>query len=294
MFAKEAKNAGYDVPFCLAEFSGDHFIVTPNEIKGAFCQVSSLRQGREQETAATEMSVPGEPLPPARPLPPGVRLGYNRSQRMRKLRCAAAGPAGACSALAPGAAAGLPDVLAPENDNEARLNRLQPPDQVLDAIGVRPGMTVAEIGAGRGRYAVQLAVRVGPAGRVYAEDIDAAALDHLRRRCPRWGLEHVEVILGDVTDPKLPPGRLDLIWIVSSYHHFDDPVALLRRARSALKPGGRLAIGEWITIRESRTARHDTSENIIRQVESAGYPLERTETFLKENNFLIHLFRSFR
>ena len=182
------------------------------------------------------------------------------------------------------------DVLTPENANEERLNRLQPPDKVLDAIGVRPGMTVAEIGAGRGRYAVQLAVRVGPTGRVYAEDIDAGALDHLRQRCRRWRLENVEVILGDVTDPKLPPAQLDLIWIVSSYHHFDDPVALLRHALSALKPGGRLAIGEWISIHEP--GRHDaTSEDIIRQMETAGYTLERTETFLKANNFLIYLFR---
>ncbi|HUU04268.1 MAG TPA: class I SAM-dependent methyltransferase [Patescibacteria group bacterium] len=183
-----------------------------------------------------------------------------------------------------------PGVLTPENANEARLNRLQPPEKVLDAIGVRPGMAVAEIGAGRGRYAVQLAVRVGPGGRVYAEDINAAALDHLQKRCRRWKLENVEVILGDVTDPKLPPEQLDLIWIVSSYHHFDDPVALLRRARKALKPGGRLAIGEWISINE--VGRHGTtSENIVKQMETAGYALERIETFLKENNFLIYLFR---
>ena len=183
-----------------------------------------------------------------------------------------------------------PGVLTPENANEARLNRLQPPARVLDAIGVKPGMAVAEIGAGRGRYAVQLAVRVGPSGRVIAEDIDAAALDHLRRRCRRWGLKNMEVVLGDVTAPKLPPAQLDLIWVVSSYHHFDDPVALLRRARPALKPNGRLAIGEWISI--SETGRNGTtSENIIKQMESAGYVLERIETFLKENNFLIYLFR---
>ncbi len=183
-----------------------------------------------------------------------------------------------------------PGVLTPENANEARLNRLQPPDKVLDAIGARPGMTVAEIGAGHGRYAVQLAVRVGPNGRVYAEDIDPEALAHLRRRCRRWGLENVEAVLGEVIDPKLPAARLDLIWIVSSYHHFDDPVALLRNARFALKPGGRLAIGEWISIHE--TGRQgSTPESIIKQVESAGYVLVRTETFLKENNFLIYLFR---
>jgi len=192
--------------------------------------------------------------------------------------------------LSPGMAASQADVLTPENDNEARLNRLQPPDKVLDAIGVRPGMTVAEIGAGRGRYAVQLAVRVGPTGRVYAEDIDEAALDHLRQRCRRWRLENVEVVRGDVADPKLPPAELDLVFIISSYHHFDDPVALLRRARAALKPAGRLAIGEWITIRE--TDRHETtSENIIKQMETAGYVLERMDTFLKVNNFLIYIFR---
>jgi ubiquinone/menaquinone biosynthesis C-methylase UbiE len=190
----------------------------------------------------------------------------------------------------PEVAGGPVDVLTPEGANEARLNRLQPPDKVLDAIGVRPGMTVAEIGAGRGRYAVQLAVRVGPVGKVYAEDIDAQALDHLRQRCRRWQLENVEVILGDVADAKLPPAQLDMIWIVSSYHHFDDPVALLRRARSALKPGGRLAIGEWITIREPGR-QGATSKRIIEQVETAGYALERVDPFLKANNFLIYIFR---
>jgi ubiquinone/menaquinone biosynthesis C-methylase UbiE len=189
-----------------------------------------------------------------------------------------------------GTAEEKPGVLTPENANEARLNRLQPPAKVLDAIGARPGMTVAEIGAGRGRYAVQLAVRVGPVGKVYAEDIDAQALDHLRQRCRRWQLENVEVILGDVADAKLPPAQLDMIWIVSSYHHFDDPVALLRRARSALKPGGRLAIGEWITIREPGR-QGATSKRIIEQVETAGYALERVDPFLKANNFLIYIFR---
>lgn len=183
-----------------------------------------------------------------------------------------------------------PSVLTPENANEARLNNLQPPAKVLDAIGVRPGMIVAEIGAGQGRYAVQLAVRVGRSGRVYAEDIDADALDYLLRRCLRWGLENVTVVHGDVNDPKLPANQLDLIWVVSSYHHFDDPVALLRQARPALKPNGVLAIGEWISVNE--TGRHGTtSENINKQMASAGYILERTETFLKANNFLIYLFR---
>lgn len=176
-------------------------------------------------------------------------------------------------------------VLTPESANEARLNRLQPPVQVMDAIGVVPGMIVAEIGAGRGRYVVQLAVRVGESGKVYAEDIDAAALRYLEKRCERWELENVVTILGDVTDPKLPEGELDLIFVISSYHHFEDPVALLRNARSALKPDGKLAIGEWL-------GRSGTPpEKLESQMNAAGYKLERTETFLKANNMYIYIFR---
>jgi ubiquinone/menaquinone biosynthesis C-methylase UbiE len=179
-------------------------------------------------------------------------------------------------------------VLEPETSNEARLNRLQPPDQVMDAIGVKPGMVVAEIGAGRGRYVVQLAVRVGDTGKVYAEDIDEGALQHLDSRCRRWGLDHVETVLGEVSDPKLPESRLDLIFVISSYHHFDDPVALMRAARPALKPDGILAIGEWLP----KDGRHFASpEEMEAQLKEAGYTLERIETFLEENNMYIYIFR---
>lgn len=181
-------------------------------------------------------------------------------------------------------------VLAPENANEARLNRLQPPDKVMDAIGIVPGMVVAEIGAGRGRYVVQLAVRVGESGKVYAEDIDAAALRYLEKRCERWNLKNVETILGGITDPKLPEGELDLIFIISSYHHFDDPIALLRNARSALKPDGRLAIAEWLPQGEN-DRESTTPEQMADQMNAAGYKLERIETFLEENHVYIYIFR---
>ena len=174
-------------------------------------------------------------------------------------------------------------VLEPETPNEARLNRLQPPDQVMDAIGIVPGMTVAEIGAGNGRYVVQLAVRVGTNGKVYAEDIDTDALKHLENRCKRWELKNVETILGDVTDPKLPQGELDVIFVISAYHHFEDPIKLMRNARSALKSDGMLAIGEWI--------RATSPEQMETQMNAAGYTLERIEKFLEKNNLYIYIFR---
>lgn len=181
-------------------------------------------------------------------------------------------------------------VLEPDNDNEARLNRLQPPDKVMDAIGISQGMVIAEIGAGRGRYVVQMAVRVGEKGKIYAEDIDARALNYLERRCERWGLENVETILGEVMDPKLPEGKLDVIFVISAYHHFSDPVALLQNARSALKPDGKLAIGEWFPTDESPRS-GTTPEKMEAQMKEASYRLERLETFLKANRMYIYIFR---
>lgn len=181
------------------------------------------------------------------------------------------------------------DVLKPEDSNEARLNRLQPPDKIMDAIGVKPGMTVAEIGAGRGRYVVQLAFRVGEAGKVYAEDIDASSLKHLERRCQNGGLTNVQAVLGELTDPKLPHRELDLIFIISSYHHFSDPVTLLKNARPALKPEGILAIGEWLP-REGRSG-YNTPDEMESQMKAAGYKLIRIETFLEKNNLYLYIFQ---
>lgn len=180
--------------------------------------------------------------------------------------------------------------VAPENPNEARLNGLQPPGQVLDIIGAAAGMTVAEIGAGQGRYVVHLAARVGPEGKVYAEDIDGAALRHLADRCRRVGFANVETVLGDPADPKLPAGELDLVFVISSYHHFDDPVTLMKNARTALKPAGRLAIAEWVRLPGQR-GEGTAPETMTTQMEEAGYVLERVDKSLEANRLYIYLFR---
>jgi ubiquinone/menaquinone biosynthesis C-methylase UbiE len=182
------------------------------------------------------------------------------------------------------------DRVAPENANETRLNRLQPPSQVMDIIGAAPGMTIAEIGAGRGRYVVHLADRVGPTGKIYAEDIDEAALHHCAVRCRRSGFDNVETILGGFTDPKLPATTLDLIFVISSYHHFNDPVALMKNARPALKPTGRLAIAEWVRVPGGR-GEGTTPETMKSQIEEAGFVLERIDKSLEDNRLYIYLFR---
>lgn len=178
--------------------------------------------------------------------------------------------------------------LAPENANEARLNRIQPPQKVLTAIGIEPGMVVGEIGAGRGRYTVQLAAAVGESGKVYANDIDAGALRYLEQRCARWNIGNIETILGGETVPNFPEGKLDLIFMISTYHHISDPVSLMHNAIPALKPDGRLAIVEWAPSPE-RTGEYLTPEGMEKQLAEAGYELIRTETFLQTNN--IYIFR---
>jgi ubiquinone/menaquinone biosynthesis C-methylase UbiE len=119
------------------------------------------------------------------------------------------------------------------------------PDLALKAIGVAAGSTVADIGAGSGYFTMRLARVVGPAGRVYANDLQPGMLALLRRRVELEQLSNVELVLGTETDPKLPPASIDLALLVDVYHEFSEPQAMLRRIRAALKPGGRLVLLEY-------------------------------------------------
>ncbi len=172
---------------------------------------------------------------------------------------------------------------------EKRLNNLQPPDQVMDAIGVLPGMVIGEIGAGRGRYTVHLARRVGPSGRIYANDIDSGSLAYLRSRCKREGLGNITTVLGRMDDPLFPPASLDMVFMVNTYHHLAAPVALLRKLAAALKPSAVVAIVEHDPGKGDGTFRKEaTSEEDMRvQAAEAGYEVVRVEIFLPTDNIYI-------
>lgn len=171
---------------------------------------------------------------------------------------------------------------------ERRINERQPPRAVMDAIGLRPGMFIGEIGAGGGRMTVQLADRVGPQGRVYANDIDGEALERLARRCERERLSNVEIIHGEVLDPLLPAGALDIVFMINVYHHAEDPVALVRNSIPALKPGGTLAIVECDPVKMGHDDHGCTHpDELPRQLRRAGYELLRVETFLDKDNIFI-------
>jgi ubiquinone/menaquinone biosynthesis C-methylase UbiE len=119
------------------------------------------------------------------------------------------------------------------------------PDAALDAIGVKKGSTVADIGAGAGYITWRLAQRVGPKGKVYANDIQQGMLDLLQRNIEQRKLTNVETVLGAIDDPKLPPDRMDLVILVDVYHEFSEPQKMLRHLRDSMKPDGRMVLLEY-------------------------------------------------
>jgi ubiquinone/menaquinone biosynthesis C-methylase UbiE len=159
----------------------------------------------------------------------------------------------------------------------------------MDAIGVKPGMVIGEVGAGRGRYTVHLADRVGDAGKIYANDIDQGSLEYLRERCKRLGLNNVEVIHGKVEDPLFPKASLDMAFMILTYHHLAEPVALLKNLIPSLKPGATVIIVDPDPEKDKdRAGRESTSEEKMRkEAGEAGFELVRIETFLEKDNIFV-------
>jgi ubiquinone/menaquinone biosynthesis C-methylase UbiE len=121
----------------------------------------------------------------------------------------------------------------------------QMPARVMDEIGVRSGMTVADVGAGDGWFTFHLAERVGSSGRVIAEDIDAQALEAVRGRCAQEKVSNVSVLVGETEDPKLPAGAVDLALMVNVLSAIQNTRAFLGNLAKGLKPDGRLVIIDW-------------------------------------------------
>ncbi|NUR52920.1 MAG: class I SAM-dependent methyltransferase [Acidobacteria bacterium] len=119
----------------------------------------------------------------------------------------------------------------------------QRPDRIMDELGIGDGSVVADLGAGGGWFTVRLADRVGPNGRVYAEDIQQEMLEAIRRRVQRLGFQtRVITKLGTAVNPQLPPRTLDAALIVDAYHEMEQPVVLLKNLMASLKPDGRIGI----------------------------------------------------
>jgi SAM-dependent methyltransferase len=164
------------------------------------------------------------------------------------------------------------------------------PDRALDLIGIAPGTTAADVGAGNGYITWRMARRAGPTGKVYAVDIQPEMLDQLRRNMRERMLQNVEPVLGAIDDPKLPPNALDLIVLVDVYHEFSEPQKMLRGMRAALKPDGRLVLLEYraedpdVPIRPEHKM---TVQQVKAELEPEGFRLDKAIEDLPRQHILI-------
>lgn len=159
-------------------------------------------------------------------------------------------------------------IVSPHWAHERRRTRVDEVGQVVRAMAIKPGETVADIGAGSGYYTFRLAKVVGPAGRVLAEDITPDYLAALEKRVARSGQTNIAVIHGAAHDPRLPAASVDAAVLIHMYHEIDQPFGLLHNLAAAMKPGGRVGIVDSDDI----PTRHGTPPNLLRcELAAAGY-----------------------
>lgn len=167
-------------------------------------------------------------------------------------------------------------------DNPDR-EKNQKPRELIAEIGVKKGDVVADVGTGVGFMLPYFEEAIGPSGFIYAEDIQQDFLAKAQERIDEGGWKNIKTVLGDQTDPKLPPGKIDLALILDAYHHFESPVVTLKALRKSLKPGGRLVVVDFYRSRPHPRMSPERLKGHIRldrdgfakEIESAGFHLER-------------------
>jgi predicted methyltransferase len=162
-------------------------------------------------------------------------------------------------------------------DRTARVQEEQP-DLALDLIGIAPGMVVADVGAGTGYMTIRLARRVGPTGKVYANDLQRPMLQIIQDKARAGQLSNVEVVQGAEDDAHLPENTIDLALLVDVYHELRRPQEMLRSIRRSLKPGGQLVLVEYrkedASIPIAPTHRMSVAEARA-EVEAEGFAFDR-------------------
>ena len=166
----------------------------------------------------------------------------------------------------------------------------QKPAEVVAALALKPGEAVADIGAGSGYFALRMAKEVGPTGRVYAVDVSPDMIVHLNRRLRDAGVTSVQTILSAPDDPLLSDASVDRFFICDTWHHIDDQAKYLGLMKRMLRPGGQvvmidfqkrdLPVGPPLHMKIAR-------EDLLKQMEAAGFRLAREHTFLPYQYFLV-------
>jgi ubiquinone/menaquinone biosynthesis C-methylase UbiE len=175
-----------------------------------------------------------------------------------------------------------------ENDQrEVYAKRME----ITAAVGLKPGMTVADVGAGSGLFTRLFAKAVSPGGRVYAVDISKPLLDYVMQTAKQRRLGNVTAILDTADDTKLPESSVDLVYVCDTYHHFEHPQEVLASIRKALRPGGRLVIVDFERI-EGKSPKwllehvRAGKGTVKSEIEAAGFRFGGEKKFLRENYFI--------
>lgn len=173
-------------------------------------------------------------------------------------------------------------------ENPDRLADLQV-DRVVAALGVKPGMRIADLGAGTGVFSVPLARAVGPQGKIYAIDIDPGLLTIVSEKAEAAGLKNIEPVTAGPSDPRLPE-PVDLIFLCDTLHHIAGQGAYVKQFQKLLRPGGRVAViefaeGKWPAGHESFAI---SPAQVDGWMQAAGFTRTAVHTFLETNFFRLY------
>jgi ubiquinone/menaquinone biosynthesis C-methylase UbiE len=164
------------------------------------------------------------------------------------------------------------------------------PETALDKIGLKPGMVIADVGAGVGYFTIRIAKRVAPEGKVLAVDVQPEMLAKLRRRATEAKLTNIQPMLGSESDPRLPERCCDVILMVDVYHELSQPQVMLQKLRRALKDDGRLVLLEYRKEDPHIPIRSDHKMSVAEakaEVEAEGYKLDAVLKDLPRQHILI-------
>jgi SAM-dependent methyltransferase len=164
------------------------------------------------------------------------------------------------------------------------------PNIALNVLKIDKGSAVADIGAGSGFITERLASRVGPSGRVYANDLQPQMLKMLAARLAKKKIANVTLVQGEIDDPKLPAASVDLELMIDVYHEFSQPQAMLRKLRAALKPDGRMVLLEYRKEDPTVPIRFEHKMSVAEakmEVEAEGFRLSKVDESLPRQHILI-------
>jgi arsenite methyltransferase len=167
----------------------------------------------------------------------------------------------------------------------------QLPQETIEALGIKAGDQVADIGAGDGYFTFFLAEAVGGSGKVYAVEIDKDLVSRLERQAKSRGYPNVTAVKGQVDDPLLADGQIDLVLVSNTYHHIQNRVEYFRRLRTDLARGGRVAIVDWRPIPLVRlfvpSGHWIIVDSVLAEMDAAGFAMDKSLDFLPFHHFLI-------